>query len=47
MNLPFLKNKKTIRRSGFVYKQELIIRQGREQLKALVRKGLGIPVVLL
>ncbi len=47
MNFPFLKNKKTIRKSGFVYKQELIIKQGREQLKALVKKGLGVPVVLL
>jgi len=47
MNFPFLKNKKIIRKSGFVYKQELIIRQGREQLKALVKKGLGVPVVLL
>jgi len=47
MNFPFLKNKKTAKKSGFVYKHELIIRQGREQLKALVRKGLGVPVVLL
>ena len=47
MNFTFIKNKKTTKKSGFVYKQELIIKQGTEQLKALVKKGLGIPVALL
>jgi hypothetical protein len=47
MNIPFLKNKQPTKKSGFVYKQELIIKQGREQLKALIKKGLGVPVVLL
>ena len=47
MNFTFIKNKKTIKKAGFVYKQELIIKQGTEQFKALVKKRLGIPVVLL
>lgn len=29
------------------YKQAVLIKQGREQFKALLSKGLGVPVVLL
>lgn len=29
------------------YKQQIIIKQGAKQLKALAKKGLGIPVALL
>lgn len=29
------------------YKQEILMLQGREQFKTLIRKGLGVPVVLL
>jgi hypothetical protein len=29
------------------YRQELLVRQGREQFKKLVDKGLQVPVVLL
>ena len=47
MNFAFIKNKIPRKKTGFVYKQELIIKQGREQLKALVKKGLGVPVALL
>jgi len=47
MNFDFIKNKKPRKKSGFIYKQELLIKQGEEQFKALIKKGLGIPVVLL
>jgi hypothetical protein len=29
------------------YKQEILIKQGREQFKKLMEKGISIPVVLL
>jgi hypothetical protein len=29
------------------YKQELLVKQGREQFKKLLEKGISIPVVLL
>jgi hypothetical protein len=29
------------------YKQDLLVKQGREQFKKLLEKGLNIPVVLL
>jgi len=29
------------------YKQQIIIREGAKQLKALAKKGLGIPIALL
>jgi hypothetical protein len=35
------------RKSGNEYFQQAVVREGREQLKALKKKGLRIPVVLL
>lgn len=29
------------------YKQEILVKQGREQFKKLLEKGISIPVVLL
>jgi len=29
------------------YKQQILVRQGREQFKKLLEKGISIPVVLL
>nr|MBI5455389.1 hypothetical protein [Candidatus Levybacteria bacterium] len=29
------------------YKQDILVRQGREQFKKLLEKGISIPVVLL
>lgn len=40
-------SKKYKRKSIADYKQELLVRQGREQFKALLKKGLGVPVALL
>lgn len=46
--LSFLKiQKKPARKTIEDYKQEILLRQGREQFKALVKKGLNVPVVLL
>lgn len=39
------KKEKTPRRTD--YKQELLLIQGREQFKSLLKKGLGVPVVFL
>lgn len=47
-SLSFLKlQKKPTRKTIEDYKQEVLLRQGREQFKALVKKGLSVPVVLL
>ncbi len=35
------------RYSGSDYKQDVLVKQGREQFKKLLDKGLGIPVALL
>jgi hypothetical protein len=41
--LRFINKKKTLED----YQQELLIKQGREQFKKLMEKGLSIPIVLL
>lgn len=39
--------KKKSDRTVSQYKQELLMKQGREQFKKLIEKGLELPVVLL
>jgi len=41
------KNKAVTARTIADYKQEILVKQGREQFKKLLEKGLNIPVVLL
>jgi hypothetical protein len=41
-----LKDKKAVK-SIADYKQQILVRQGREQFKKLLEKGISIPVVLL
>jgi len=46
----FFREKKKEKRASLFgpdYKQALIIKQGREQFKALMSKDLGVPVVFL
>jgi len=40
-------NRKKAARTISDYKQEILVRQGREQFKKLLEKGISIPVVLL
>jgi hypothetical protein len=40
------KNKKTVKTFAD-YKQELLVKAGREQFKKLLEKGISVPVVLL
>ena len=48
MRFVFARNKKKVtRKTVSDYKQEILIKQGAEQLKTLVKRGLGIPVALL
>jgi len=42
-----VKSKKTKNRGTKDHKQELFLKEGTEQFKALIRKGLAIPVTLL
>ncbi len=48
MKFSFLSNKgrKTVKTLSD-YKQEVLVRQGREQFKKLLEKGISVPVVLL
>ncbi len=48
MKLNFLgsKSKKAVKTISD-YKQEVLVKQGREQFKKLLEKGISIPVVLL
>ena len=39
--------KKASRKTISDYKQEILLKQGREQFKSLVKKGLAVPVALL
>ncbi len=41
------KNKRVAVKTIADYKQDLLVKQGREQFKKLLEKGLNIPVVLL
>jgi len=48
MKLSFFKFKnKTIRKSLSDYKEDLLLKQGKDQFKKLVEKGLNIPVAFL
>jgi len=48
MKLSFFKfNKKHVRKSLSDYKEDLLLKQGKEQFKKLVEKGLNIPVAFL
>ncbi len=48
MKFNFFKlNKRGARKTIADYKQEILLKQGRDQFKKLVEKGLGIPVALL
>ena len=40
-------NKKRAVKTISDYKQDILVKQGREQFKKLLEKGLNIPVVLL
>jgi len=41
-----LRRKKT-RKSISDYKQEILLKEGREQFKSLIKKGLSVPIALL
>jgi hypothetical protein len=43
----FTTKKKKAVRTIAEYQQEMLIRQGRDQFKKLVDRGLGVPVALL
>ncbi|HZJ18083.1 MAG TPA: hypothetical protein VFD45_00495 [Patescibacteria group bacterium] len=43
----FKAGKRVTRRTISDYKQELLLKQGTDQLKKLVEKGLSIPVAFL
>ncbi len=48
MNFSFFRNKN--RRAKKIiadYKQELLVKHGREQFMVLVKKGLSVPIALL
>ncbi|MBI2031734.1 MAG: hypothetical protein HYT08_03925 [Candidatus Levybacteria bacterium] len=48
MSLNFLKLKRrTVNKQVMDYKQELLVKQGREQFKALLKRGLSVPIALL
>jgi len=47
MKIFSFKNVEKTKKSLADYKQELLIKQGREQFKRLLEKGINIPVVLL
>ncbi len=45
--LGLLKTGKKARRTIADYQQELLVRQGREQFKRLLEKGINVPVAFL
>jgi len=47
MKFSLLKSKKAERKTIFDYKQDLLVKQGREQFKSLVKRGLSVPIALL
>jgi len=47
MKFSFFKSKKAERKTISDYKQELLVKQGGEQFKSLVKRGLSIPIALL
>jgi hypothetical protein len=42
-----LKTGKKARKTIADYQQELLVKQGREQFKRLLEKGINVPVVML
>jgi len=42
-----LAEKKTSNKTVSDYKMEILVRQGRDQFKKLIEKGINIPVALL
>jgi len=46
-NLSLLKTGKRARKTIADYQQELLVKQGREQFKRLLEKGINVPVVML
>jgi len=46
LNFLGLRSKKAVKTISD-YKQEVLVKQGREQFKKLLEKGISIPVVLL
>jgi len=47
MKFSILKSKKAERKTISDYKQELLVKQGREQFKSLLKRGLSVPIALL
>ena len=47
MKFSIFKNKKENKKSVGDYKQELLLKEGREQFKSLIKRGLSVPVALL
>jgi len=47
MKLLFSRQKRANKKTLADYKQDLLVRAGREQFKRLLEKGLGVPVALL
>lgn len=47
MSFGFKRQKKTSSKSISDYKMEILVKQGRDQFKKLIAKGINIPVALL
>jgi len=47
MKLSLFKSKIVKRKTINDYKQDLLVKHGREQFKTLVKRGLSIPIALL
>ena len=47
MKFSLFKSKKAERKTISDYKQEMLVKQGREQFRSLVKRGLSIPIALL
>jgi len=47
VRLPFISQKKKQPSTLADYQRELLVRQGREQFKKIIDRGLGVPVGLL
>jgi len=47
MKFSLFKSKKAERKTISDYKQELLVKQGREQFRSLVKRGLSVPIALL
>jgi hypothetical protein len=47
MTFGFRKQKKAANKSISDYKMEMLVKQGRDQFKKLIERGINIPVALL